>query len=192
MRNSAVLKVGLPLGVLAVVAMAALALWAFMGGATGGVKDTAGIKGLIEYKVFDAAGNLKASKVIHNTDYPVLHNAARNRLGVQGNTTGATNPEKFASIRACNNAAAGALCVAGNLTTNVNNPIDAAGAAGGDGVWSAAGTFTATGAAGPILTLQLTDKNGTDADRVVGASQVVNITLALNDTLAVTWTVTVD
>ena len=188
---SKALRYSAVLSLVVVLAAALVGVWRVGYTQGEGAFDGARISGLIEYSVRDASGAVKEQRVIHNTTADAFKNAARARLGVAGTTLGASNVDMYSSIRACNNAASSTLCTSTNLTSNVNNPIDAAGAAGGTGVYTATGTFTATGAAGPILTLQLTDRNATDGSRSVGAHQTVNITLASGDTLQVTWTITI-
>ncbi|MFH1141674.1 MAG: hypothetical protein V1724_08480, partial [Chloroflexota bacterium] len=97
MFNSRSMKIGVPVALLFAAAVAALALWAVMGG-TSGIKDTLGYKGTIEWSVFDANGNLKASDIIHNSiNKDPMETVVTNRLVTIG-TTMADDTAVFARI----------------------------------------------------------------------------------------------
>lgn len=190
-----VVGISVPLIIVAAV-VAVLAVWAVMG-ATGGVKDGVSIKGVIEYSIFDPAGNLKASNAIHNDYTDSLSGDAAGLL-----TGAAQLSPGYESIAACSNNPNTGLGDGGTPTgcTLQGDAVDGSSENPADGsasvtanAWESEVTFTAT-AGGTILELQLANTTaGTTAPTPaeIGAVQDVNITLGAGDTLTVTWTVTV-
>ncbi len=194
--NSRTLKFGIPAAFLAVAMVAALAMWAFMGASAGSLKDSAGIKGMVEWSVFDASGNLKQHYVNHNTTMTVLKTDARTALGNIAAPIGSATTA-YDNIQLLNADKSGIPTANGDLSTPANitegNPKSATYAAVGDNAYTATQTFTATGAV-VIEELNLTNGAVTGGTYMagVGAWQNVSVTLAATDTLQVTWTITVN
>lgn len=231
MLNSARIRIGLPL--LAVAVIAAMAMWAFMGGATGGVKDGLRYTGTVEYKVFGPDGVLKDSKVFHNAlnidpgrdeaanrltgagalADPDLYNAAegdgtasfsRIFAAAVARSAGA-DPQNYEANDGLENVgdAVEALTAAIGNNPGQATPVNLTPASGGGGIATVKVVFEAE-AAGTIVELALVkaaveaqgnapsaDDSAAIADANILATQTVAITLADEDTLEVTWTITV-
>ncbi|GEM_PF-4375982 len=212
-RKTKVGFIALSVALLAVVALTGVtALLA--GGSTGpaSVSDTAGIRGNIEYTVYDSAGNVKYTRSIHNAvnQDPALNTAVDRLTEIAlADVTDALTFSRIVAITAAGDGATDGFDAA-SVTLLLDGDTGAAGnqnpaqgtnpdsAALGTGKVQA--TFTATGAA-TIRQLGLVNTAVDDTTAGGGAlaiatgellaAQGVNIELALSDTLQVTWTVTV-
>jgi hypothetical protein len=157
-----------------------------------GVTDRGTVAGLIEYTVRDASGNIKMSRLIHNTTMAALLNDARARLGVDGTTLASNNSDLYDNIQACSAATSGASCTLSSALDA--NPADGTNTSETEsGNYKVVKTFTASGAS-TIAELQLTRGAATSgtAETNIGAFQGVSITLANGDTLQITWTIDID
>ncbi|MDP2950427.1 MAG: hypothetical protein Q8P22_12930 [Chloroflexota bacterium] len=200
MFNSTRVKIGVPMALLLAATIAALALWAWNVGATGGLTDSTGIKGIISYEVRDAAGNLKASNVIHNTDGLQGHIAVSARLFDESQSSVGAN-DAFRAVFLTSDQTGEASVGTGiaTVTTNPQNDgtVDCT-TVGLTRECVTSVTFTANAAAAITQLKLVKGANDTTtlwgSDLAVGdilAWQDVAITLANTDQLTVTWTVTI-
>lgn len=207
LRTARFMKIGVP-AILAVVALLAMSLWAFGPSALGG--ENAFIKTNVEWKVFGPDGSLKLQGVGHNATTSAYLEAAASRLSAAGTLDETTN---YDNVALCSGTAGTPTdCSADNLV-DLNgvaalaggNPVDQTPSnPTGTGNYAVANTFTCntdalSGGLGSACTaitqLQLSMGAVTDgtghATTAVGAYKNVAITLADDDTLEVTWTITV-
>ena len=186
------------------VLVAVLAMWAWgpLGASGGGVGETAMLRGMVEITQRDANGNVLFHQINPNsvtTDF--LENAS-DRLKATGDP-GATGI--YDAIQLC--AVTGDACSNANVvkklgtalnTGTTNNPAQGAITDGSiDGIYVLTETFFCNTGDGTACTaiaeLQLVAgiHTGDFADTDVGALQAVTVTLADNDELTVTWTITI-
>lgn len=187
--------IALSLVLVAVVALVGFSLG--RGGPTGAVQDTAGIRGQVEWSVYDAAGNLKQSYVNHNAVVTLGLNDARTRLGdATALTLGAATAYDDIALLSTNSSGAAGTIVP-TVRLDVGNPVSSAYTALAEsGNYSVTKTFVVTaGIDVTVEELQLA-KNTTAGTAPtateIGAWQNVTITLAGTDSIAVTWTIDID
>ena len=170
-----------------------------------GTGEKLGIRGFVEYVVYDADGNVKFESGRLNTTLDGFIDDAASLLSVAGTTTGAAT--LYDNIQLCSDNGSGLACTIVDLDEDSgaeNNPAAATisssvDAGGGDtvGTYEGVKTFTciATGdnACTTIEEIQLA--KGTISDGVAstqGAYQNVSTTLNDGDTIQITWTVDID
>ena len=172
-----------------------------------------GIKGIIEYMVWDANGTVKESGVIHNTiNAEALDEVFKRIAGTSGDTAGydgiaalsvpdmgggADDPADGVDSTSIT------LLLDGDSGTNGDqNPADGTVGAPSSGAGTVVVTFTATGAADVkqiVLTKASEDNTLTGGGAVAIADadifayvDVPDISLTASDTVQYTWTVDVD
>ncbi|MDP2953668.1 MAG: hypothetical protein Q8O76_10170 [Chloroflexota bacterium] len=197
MFNSKRVTIGLPLALLAAAAVMALALYAFAFNGGAGIKDGVGIKGIIEWTVYDSAGNIKEQKLVHNTDTLLGHTAAADRLFLEATNIDAGGNDAFAAIQL--NSVAGAAAAGTKLTTVGTNPLNDTSVTCSDSggtvrrcVIDAAFTATEGAAIVEIQLVKGADGAAAAAAASIFAYQGVTITLASADSVTFTWTVNLD
>ena len=192
-----------------------LLLWMLVGGGSGatgsnnGTADSLGFFNQVEWTVFGADGVLKSTGKSHNVVSDVLKEYAADAI-IDSSTVTVQEANDFDNISLFDATVTGETGVAGltaNLIadikdgvggTNINPSNATVPTDGAVGVYTIAETFFCDTAGGgdceAIQELELTQGAGTNgtADTVLGAEKIVNITLADEDSLAVTWTVTVN
>ena len=205
------MAIGAPVA-LAIALLVLLAMWAW-GGFGGGssLAERTSLTGTLEYTVRDTDGIVKLHKVIPNTTTTGGLNAAASRLSV-AQTVAAT--DVFENLQLCDVNNTADVCTTAQLVGDIkvavagaaNNPAGAAdtavtgpgGVADGVGSYQVQDTFFCDTAGGgsctKILKLELTAGNGTagTADSTLAAFQAVDVTLADEDSIQVTWTIDID
>lgn len=196
------IKFGVP-ALIILAFVAGLAFWAGgaggPGGTAGGVGDRAFVRGAVSVVHQDAGGNILSEYYNPNTVTDGLKLAAADRVGIGVDGTISTG-DIFDWIQACTADLSGGTCVLVDLSNDVSKdqPIDGTGVTGATGEYVAAVTFTClkSGGCAAIEEIQLVEGDGTDpaegtpeVSPEVGAWQNVAVTLAINDTLTVTWTI---
>lgn len=190
MRKTWSLRGGIPL--LAVAALAVfLVLWSFR--SQGGTTENVGIRGFVEYTVYDAAGDLKYQSARLNTTMALLKTDIRDRIGKAG-TTIASDTALYDGLQLANTDKAGTAPSNIQLAANLDaNPVEGAKADVGTNGYSVTKTFTAAGAS-TIEEFQLARGDAVSGAALssIGAFQDVKIVLATGDTLIISWTVVIN
>lgn len=197
--------VGVP--VLLAIALAAILAPLWMSGAGGGANFTekAALTGLVEITVRGPDGLIKFHQIMANSPTSDFREAAADRLFTSGGL-GATGT--YDAIQLCQTSID--PCTTGQLVTPLGTALDtgitnnpAVGAvtdspAEDPGAYQVDETFfcnsTDASDCNQILELQLVagDHTGGTADIDIGAVQSVSVTLSDNDSLAITWTITIN
>ena len=173
----------------------------------GGTGESLGIKGYVEFIVYDADGNVKERSGRLNATLDGFLNDASSRLAAATTTAEA---HIYENIQLCTGDTSGASCSIVDLDEDSNptdfgpNPADTTptlnvDAGGGDtvGTYEAQNLFTCTatgdGACTTIQEIQLAKGAAVDGTPdTAGAWQDVNTTLNDGDTIQITWTVDID
>lgn len=152
----------------------------------------------VSWVVTDASGNIKSQGSGHNFTSSNLVNDARTRLSTATNVVAA---DIYSNISLCSTASTGvtangnAPTAACTLSSNAGtNPVLSTVTNTTQGVYTAATTFTASG----VSTINEIEISKTLAaataptTATIGAVKLVTIVLASGDTLAVTWTISIN